>query len=541
MRAPLTQGWRNRAQDGSAHGKTSRPPLARSALAGRGAMATAEAAGWANSLIVGRCRAVWRVMIRALTVYRQMSTNIALLVVMAAVLAGAPAAVAVSVDPLAQPLPSLPPDGVAAAQWGVAADPAQPQAEIEMFVGETRIFPAPDVARIAVGNSQVVHAAAADDKEVVVFARAPGSVSVVIWTHDGRSRNLLIQVVDQQALQTRQELAAFIARIPNARSQAVGDKLIVEGRDLSDADQARIADLAQRYPQIVDFTDRVGWDRMVLFDVQVVELPRNRMRELGVRWESSPGGGIQAGAVWDPGVGRGIEARPGEGGLAAAFPLGNAAGYLGFNLVWPARLQAMSRDGEAVLLAQPQLMARSGTSASFLAGGELPYTHVDANGRSSTLFKPYGVTLEVTPQIDPAGTVRATIDVEVSAVDPTVNTNSGPALRTRRTRTDFNLRSGQTLVLSGFLSRERVRETDAVPGLGRIPVLGALFRATRWEDKDVELVIFVTPVVVDNDNPELQARVAQSRQVLQEAFPRPAVLRGDGVPPADPFALPPLP
>lgn len=390
-----------------------------------------------------------------------------------------------------------------------------------MFVGETRIFPAPDVARIAVGNSQIVHAAAADEREVVVFARAPGEVSLVIWTEDGSSRNLRITVVDSVARQTREELAAFVSRIPNARSAMVGDKLIIEGSDLSDADQARIADLAERYPQVIDFTDQVGWDRMVHFDVQVVELPRTRLNELGVRWDTAADGGLQIGAVWDVFAGPGITARPGDGGVAASFPQRGASGFVGINAVWPARLKAMTQEGEAVLLAQPQLMARSGASASFLAGGELPYTHVDANGLSSTVFKPYGVTLEVTPRIDRQGSVRALIDVEVSAVDPTLNTPSGPALRTRRARTEFNVRSGQTLVLGGFLSRERVRETESVPGLSRLPLLGALFRSTRRDHKDIELVIFVTPVVTSHDHPDWQQRVARGREVLHSAFPEP--------------------
>src|SRR5690606_3752629 len=124
--------------------------------------------------------------------------------------------------------------------------------------------------------------------------------------------------------QTREELAAFVARIPNARSALVGDKLIIEGSDLSDADQARIADLAERYPQIIDFTDRVGWDRMVHFDVQVVELPRTRLRELGVRWDAAAGGGINVGLIWEA-AGSNLLERPGEGGLAANFPLSEAA------------------------------------------------------------------------------------------------------------------------------------------------------------------------------------------------------------------------
>ncbi len=414
---------------------------------------------------------------------------------------------------LAAPLPP----GGSGTQWEPQA--AGPAADIDMFVGETRIFPAPDVARVAVGDGGVVHAAAADQREVVVFARSPGTVSLVIWARDGSSRNLRINVVANDVRRVQAELASFLERIPNAHSAIVGDKLIIEGDNLSDADQARIADLAKRYPQVVDFTGQVGWDRMVLIDVQVVEMPRSRMRDLGVRWDPGSTGGVNAGAVWDAASSPAILARPGAAALDAAFPALGAAGYFGLNALLSAQLNAMSQSGEAVMLAQPQLMARSGTTANFLAGGELPYTTIDANGNSSTVFKPYGVTLDVTPRIDRNGTVRARIEVEVSAVDPVVNTPSGPALRTRRTSTEFNVRSGQTLVLSGFLSRERVEETDSVPGLGRIPVLGALFRAKRTQLKDTELAIFVTPVVVAGGNPDIAERVERSRRLLDTTFP----------------------
>lgn len=428
-----------------------------------------------------------------------------------------PARRAAAATALAQPLPA---GGIEGTQWaGVDA-----AAHIDMFVGETRIFPAPDVARVAVGDGSVVHAAAADQREVVVFARAPGTVSLVIWTRDGASRNLRINVVASDVRRIQAELAGFLQRIPNARSSVVGDKLIIEGDNLSDADQARIADLAKRYPQVVDFTGQVGWDRMVLIDVQVVEMPSSRTRDLGVRWDTGTTGGLNAGAVWDMASASALQSRPGAAALDAAFPALGAAGYFGLNALLSAQLRAMSQKGEAVMLAQPQLMARSGTTASFLAGGELPYTTIDANGNSSTVFKPYGVTLDVTPRIDRNGTVRARIEVEVSAVDPVVTTPSGPALRTRRTSTEFNVRSGQTLVLSGFLSREKVEEIDSVPGLGRLPVLGALFRATRLQLKNTELVIFVTPVVVTGGSPDLADRVERSNRLLDASFPDEPVL-----------------
>src|SRR5690606_19243042 len=171
--------------------------------------------------------------------------------------------------------------------------------------------------------------------------------------------------------------------------------------------------------------------------------------------------------------------RPGETVMPVAFPATIAAGYFGVNALLSAQISAMAQSGTAVVLAQPQLLARSGATAEFLAGGEVPYSTIDANGNTNTAFKPYGVSLRLTPQIARNGAVRSRIEVEVSSVDSAFAAPGGPSLKTRRAATEFNVRSGQTLVLAGFLSREASRQVDKVPGLGDLPLLGRLFKTTR--------------------------------------------------------------
>src|SRR3546814_13450918 len=100
--------------------------------------------------------------------------------------------------------------------------------------------------------------------------------------------------------------------------------------------------------------------------------------------------------------------------MPLAFPATAAAGYFGVSAMLSAQINAMAQTGTAVVLAEPQLLARSGATAEFLAGGEVPYSTVDANGNVSTAFKPYGVSLRITPQIERNGAVRSRIEVEVS-------------------------------------------------------------------------------------------------------------------------------
>lgn len=395
---------------------------------------------------------------------------------------------------------------------------AEPDTLLNLQVGEVKVLAVPEVARVAVGDGHVLNAVTTEEKEVIVFARHEGSSTLQIWSANGRKHRYQVDVAPEGARQTRTELRTVLERIPNARVSVVGDKLVVEGDDLSDSDRERIAALSKRYPQLLDFTSQVGWDRMVLLDVQVVEVPRSQLQELGVRWNTASDGGLNAGLAWDGGS-RQFSARPGESLLDLPFPATMAAGYFGINAVLSAQIKALAQTGSAVVLAQPQLLARSGATAEFLAGGEVPYSTVEANGATNTVFKPYGVSLRITPKIERNGAVRSRIEVEVSSVDQSLSVPNGPSLKTRRAATEFNVRSGQTLVLAGFLSREESRNTDKVPGLGSIPILGALFKSRRFQHSETELAIFVTPVVVAPDDPGLMRRVAQGRAILDHVFP----------------------
>lgn len=413
--------------------------------------------------------------------------------------------------------------------------------EIEMFVGESRVFPTPGVARIAVGNGQIMTAAALDGRETILFANGVGTSSLFVWNEDGRYQRLKINIVPGDTSRYAREIAAFLAAIPGARASVIGDKVIVEGDGLSDFDLGKIDELARRYPQIVNFANRLGWEKMILLDVKIVEFPVSEFREHGIKW--TPAGGAAIAGIWSPlrrgsdgpyqinvqtggqGNAAPITAQQGADGAASfGVPLPSGLNILtGINLGLNAQLNLLAQNGSASILAEPQLSARNGAKASFLAGGEFPYTVSTING-PTVLFKAYGVTLEIQPRVDSRGMVRAQINSEVSSIDSSISTPSGPGLRTRKTSTEFNVGSGETIVLSGLLSRETSTDIDKVPLLGDLPVLGALFRSKRFQNKETELVVFVTPSVVDSQTPELAERVRQAGERLAVTMDAPPYL-----------------
>ena len=396
--------------------------------------------------------------------------------------------------------------------------------EIEMFAGESRVLAEPRVARLAVGNGKVLSAAVLDKKEMLLMASEPGVSTLQIWTADGRNRRIKVTIVPDSARVSR-EIAAFLGAMANVKATVIGDKVVVDGDKLSDRDLSKIDELAKRYPQIVNFTNRIGWEKMVVMDVKVVEFPTTALREIGLKWGAT--GGMAIGGIVAP-------YRHGEDGpyqiniatgSANAAPIVNPYGgplpmtsslnvLSAINMGLNAQLNLLEQNGTATILAQPTLSARSGSKASFLVGGEFPYSVSNING-TTVVFKPYGIRLDIEPRVDQNGIVRAKIMSEVSDIDTSVSSTGGPALRTRKTETEFNVMEGGTIVLSGLLKRDVSSSVDKVPVLGDIPVLGALFRSKRFQNNETELVVFVTPRAVDQNTPAQDEAMARGVERLQ--------------------------
>ncbi|WP_449192187.1 type II and III secretion system protein family protein [Thauera sp.] len=400
--------------------------------------------------------------------------------------------------------------------------------ELTLFQGETRVITEPNVGRLAVGNGKALSAAVLDEREILLIANEIGTSSLHIWTANGRNRRLKVTVVAAETPRVNREIAAFLADIPNARSTVIGDRIVIEGDNLSNRDQARIEALAKHYPQILNFANPVGWEKMIVMEVQIAEFPVNMLREVGLAWTAT--GGAAIGGIWMPGR-RGntplqIDLRAGAenappivspDGSGNPVPLGSSLNVLSaLNAGLNAQLRLMEQNGSASILAQPILSTRSGAEASFLAGGEFPYSVSNING-TTIQFKPYGIRLEISPTVDHNGVIRARIMSEVSDLDPSVMSAAGPALRTRKTETEFNVMDGGTIVLSGLLSRDVNASIDKVPLLGDIPVLGALFRSRRFQNNETELVVFVTPYAVDRHTLQQAESMLRARQRLDDA------------------------
>jgi pilus assembly protein CpaC len=168
-------------------------------------------------------------------------------------------------------------------------------------------------------------------------------------------------------------------------------------------------------------------------------------------------------------------------------------------------IQALEQRGVARRLAEPNLVALSGDTASFLAGGEFPFPVQADNNRITLEFKKFGVGLSFTPTVLGEGLINLKVEPEVSEIDPSssvvVAGASVPGLMVRRSRTTLELRDGQSFAMAGLLYTNHYKNQNQLPWIGDVPVLGTLFRSAGFQRKETDLVIIVTPRLVRPTRP----------------------------------------
>ncbi len=256
----------------------------------------------------------------------------------------------------------------------------------------------------------------------------------------------------------------------------------------------------------------------------MAEVSRSVVKQFGINWEAVlTGGGFLFGlATGNPVVAGGtfLTRQNGVNNLTAS-------GTLGSNLDLNVLVDALADEGLLNVLAEPNLTALSGESASFLAGGEFPIPVPGANDSVTITFKKFGVRLAFTPVILDSGRISLEVAPEVSQLSATgaVNLDSFviPALTTRQARTTVELGSGQSFAIAGLLQNNLNHDISKFPGLGDLPLLGQLFRSDRFQRDETELVILITPYLV---RPVSNKRLATPGEGLTPANDIERILKG---------------
>jgi len=316
---------------------------------------------------------------------------------------------------------------------------------IHLTVGDSKLLHVESADKVAVGNSAVADVTSVSDQEILLSAKSPGTTNLVFISPNGEKETKTITVTSHNLKRS-----------------------------------------------------------MVEVNVEILEINSQSALKAGLSWGSvSPTTATAIGSTTVVGG----PLTPNNLDVSENFPppLTSIGSLSRQGLA--ASIQLLISRGKAKVLSKPKLLAVSGEEASFLAGGEIPYVTQSQLGSTNVEWKPYGVKLKIKPVIDGEGNIYASLRAEVSGVDSanSVSTGGGiviPALRTRWAETSVYMKSGSTLVIAGLIDEESQKSTAGIPILSDIPVLGELFRFTNDQKTQTELVIFVTPSLVGQTEPE---------------------------------------
>lgn len=385
---------------------------------------------------------------------------------------------------------------------------------IELTKGKSMVLDSVQpIKRVSVADPETATIMLLSPNQIYLTGVKPGTTNLTLWGFDGRVSKVYDVSVSPDVSQLKEMLHRILPDERNIRVIAAGESITMSGTVKSSSNVSTALELAELYaPEKVTNLMNVGGVHQVMLEVKIAEMNRNVMERIGIDLSYYFNGNFAFTLLNDMFQ---LDNMNGPLPLANDAAINSGAtfrrewmsrinpsrnGMFRFNTgqaTWTGFLDVLKENGLVKVLAEPTLICRSGEEAQFLAGGEIPVPIPQGLGSVAIEYKPYGVALKFQPTVLSGDRISLKVFPEVSELDfSNAITLSGfeiPAITSRRTTTTVELGSGQSFAIAGLV-RDQVRETiKKYPGLGDIPMLGALFRSSEFQKNESELVIIVTP------------------------------------------------
>ena len=349
---------------------------------------------------------------------------------------------------------------------------------------------------IVVGDPDIADAMPLTDRSFYVHGKKLGTTTVSAYD---ANKSLVATFEIEVGYSTGRLREELRRRLPGSSIEvsSVNGRIMLSGAVTDGVALERAMVLAKQFGGDIINSMTISQPQQVMLEVRFIEVSRNAGKALGVQWDVAS---------------RALNFKSGPA-LAAtgSAPFASMLAHIlqgGTNA--DALVQALEDKGLARRLAEPNLIAMSGQSASFLAGGEFPFPVAGNLGQVTVEFKKFGVGLNFTPVVLGNGIISLKIEPEVSQIDTTnaVQTPAGPvpSIVVRRASTQIELRDGQSFAVAGLLQSVSSDNTRQLPWLGDVPVIGALFKSTAFTKNETELAIIVTPHLVQPSRPGQKLR-----------------------------------
>ena len=363
-----------------------------------------------------------------------------------------------------------------------------------------------DIRRVSIGKPEIADVTVVTPKQLMVTGKAPGETTLIYWTAAGVPTSVDVNVWVENGVRKGLEKIA-----PGEKFEMSGtpETMILTGSVSSETAQHRLVESAKAYSKNVVNLLAVERVEQVMLQVRVAEVDRKTVKELGFNFLVE-GNSTMRGASSPPNpftnfFGDLRNTDPGKVGPNTSFSdaVNLFVAKPGMFPKFAAFIHALHDRGAIKVLAEPNLIVSNGGEGKFLAGGEFPVVYNTSNGGTSgttVIYKEFGVRLNFQPKITPNGEIALKIYQEVSELDysnAVVLTGFNiPSLKSRKAESSLQLGDGQTFALAGLIGNNISKQVSKIPLLGDLPILGPLFRSTRYQNQETELVILVTPTLI---------------------------------------------
>lgn len=374
--------------------------------------------------------------------------------------------------------------------------------QLQLMVNESKVLSLDSpIPTAQVNNPELLELTAVSPTQVQIHPKKPGVTQVNLWTEDGD-----LHTVDVHVVPDARELEFVLQQqFPNAslRVTVLTSSVVLRGRVDEASEVRRIIEIAQDYHPKVINNITVGGVQQVLLHCKAMEVSRTKLRAVGMDWANLNGDDLVASGV--SGLLGAIDGTTGFGAGGAVGGVSNAtfgsAGTFSYSVVNGGNsffhfMQMLQQRDLAKLLSEPTLVTISGRPAYFNVGGEVPVP-ASGLGAATVVFRPYGTQVDFVPIVLGSGRIRLDVRPRVSEIDPSVNVNGIPGFKVRTVDTAVEVNAGQTLALAGLVQTRIEAHVRGLPWVSDLPYVGAMFRSTREQQNEVELLILCTPQLVD--------------------------------------------
>jgi len=385
--------------------------------------------------------------------------------------------------------------------------------KLNMVSGKSTILKSElPIKRVSIADPEIADVRVLSPHEIYLTGKTAGITNLTLW-QNGKVTEIYDLEVVYDVSRLKQQVHEILPEEKDLQIISTNDSITLAGRMINTTNLSKVTALAKSYAPKGKINNlvQVGGVHQVMLEVRIAEMARSTTKRLGINFNYVNGDDFGVGLLGglselvnplDANIS--TPTLPGQSGVPFGLKVSPAVNALfrfsSGNSTWTGLIDALKEDGLVKVLAEPTLIALSGQTANFLAGGEFPIPVPQGLGTVAIDYKKYGVQLGFTPTVLSENVINIKVTPTVSELDFTTSVQYQgfviPGITSRQASTTIELADGQSFAIAGLL-QDNIRETvSKFPLLGDIPILGALFRSQQFKKNETELIILVTPHLV---------------------------------------------